>query len=197
MCYNRKNKKMGIFLITGILILVAIIIGIIWLCFWIPNKFGYPKFGKYLSITIGVLITMFVLTEIFEDELFSKNDARELLKEQSIVLTDEFELIENKSMSGIGEYYHKFTLKITSQDKNKIINEIQKSKNYNSDLKTENYFENRKDYYNGPKRIKNYETENQFIRELFQPNGNNYAPTWRKIEIEKKSNLLIFEDIDD
>lgn len=197
MCYNRKNKKMGIFLITGILILVAIIIGIIWLCFWIPNKFGYPKFRKYLSIIIGVLITMFVLTEIFKDELFSKNDARELLKEQSIVLTDEFELIENKSMSGIGEYYHKFTLKITSQDKNKIINEIQKSKNYNSDLKTENYFENRKDYYNGPKRIKNYETENQFIRELFQPNGNNYAPTWRKIEIEKKSNLLIFEDIDD
>ena len=188
---------MGIFLITGILILVAIIIGIVWLCFWIPKSFEYPKFGKYLSITIGVLITMFVLTEIFEDELFSKNDARELLKEQNIVLTDEFELIENKSLSGIGEYYHTFTLKISSQDKNKIINEIQKSKNYNSNLKTENYFENRKDYYNGPKRIMNYETENQFVRELFQPNGDNYAPTWRKIEIDKKSNLLIFEDIDD
>ena len=187
------------FLIAGILILilVVIIIGIVWLCFWIPKKFGYPKFGKYFSIIIGIIIAIFILTEIFEDELFSKNDAKELLKEQNIVLIDEFELTENKSMSGIGDYYHTFTLKITSHDKNKIIREIQKSKNYNSDLKTENYFKNREDYYNGPKRIKNYETENQFVRELFQPNGDNYAPTWRKIEINKKSNLLIFEDKDE
>lgn len=188
---------MVILLIAGILILVAIITGIVWLCFWIPKNFGYPKFGKYFSILIGILIAIFILTEFFEDELFSKNDAKELLKEQNIVLIDEFELIQNKSMSGIGDYYHTFTLKITSYDKNKIISEIQKSKNYNSDLKTENYFENPKDYYNGPKRIKNYETQNQFIRELFQPNGDNYAPTWRKIEIDKNGNLLIFEDIDE
>lgn len=188
---------MGIFLIfTGIVIL-ALTIGIVWLCFWIPKNFGYPKFGKYLSTIIGVLIAIFVVSEIFKDELFSKNDAKELLKEQKIVLIDEFELTENESMSGIGEYYHTFTLKITNQDKNKIIHEIQKSKNYNSNLKMENYFKNREDYYNGPKRIKNYETENQFVRELFQPNGNKYAPTWIKIEIDKKSNLLIFEDLDD
>ncbi len=188
---------MIIFLIAGILILVAIIIGIVWLCFWIPKKCGYPKFGKYFSILVGTLIAIFILTGIFEDELFSKNDAKELLKEQNIELVDEFELTENKSMSGIGDYYHTFTLKITNRDKNKIIEEIQKAKNFNSDLKTENYFENRDDYYNGPKRIKNYETKNQFVRELFQPNGDNYAPTWRKIEIDKKSNLLTFEDIDD
>jgi hypothetical protein len=188
---------MVIFLIAGILILVAIIIGIVWLCFWIPKKFGYPKFGKYLSILVGTLIAIFILTQVFEDELFSKNDAKELLEEQNIQLIDEFELTENKSMSGIGDYYHTFTLKITNQDKNKIIREIQKAKNYNSGLINENYFENRDDYYNGPRRIKNYETENQFVRELFQPNGDNYAPTWRKIEIDKKSNLLIFEDIDE
>jgi hypothetical protein len=187
---------MEIFITTGIVILV-IIIGIVWLSFWIPKKLGYPKFGKYLSIIIGIIIAIFILTEIFEDELFSKNDPEELLKEQNIVLINEFELTENKSMSGIGDYYHTFTLKITSQDKSKIINEIKKSKNYNSNLETENYFANREDYYNGPKRIMNYETENQFVRELFQPNGNNYAPTWRKIEIDKNSNLLIFEDIDE
>ena len=188
---------MRIVLIAGILILSAILIGIVWLCFWIPKRFGYPKFGKYFSILVGTLIAIFILTEIFEDELFSKNDAKELLQEQNIELVDEFELTENTSMSGIGDYYHTFTLKITNRDKSKIIGEIKKTKNFNSDLKTENYFENRDDYYNGPKRIKNYETESQFVRELFQPNGDNYAPTWRKIEIDKKSNLLIFEDIDD
>lgn len=102
------------FLIAGILILilVVIIIGIVWLCFWIPKKFGYPKFGKYFSILVGTLIAIFILTEFFEDELFSKNDAKELLEEQNIALIDEFELTENKSMSGIGDYFHTFTLKI-------------------------------------------------------------------------------------
>jgi hypothetical protein len=187
---------MGVYLVAFLLIL-AIIIGAIWLCFWLPKKFGYPKFGKYLSIAVGIIIGIYVLSAIFEDELFSKNNATELLAEQNVKLNDEFELIENKSMSAIGDYYHTFTLKISNKDKNRIINEIQKAKNFNRDLQTEQYFKNRDDYYHGPKRIKNYETESQFVRELFQPNGDNYAPTWRKIEIDKKENLLIFEDIDE
>ncbi len=187
---------MGIYLIVFLLIF-AIIIGIVWLSFWLPKKLGYPKFGKYLSIVVGVIISLFVLSEIFEDELFSKNNATELLAEQNIKLNNEFELIENKSMSGIGDYYHTFKLKISEKDKARIINEIKKSKNFKQDEQTESFFDNREDYYKGPKRIKNYETENQFIRELFEPQGEGYAPTWRKIEIDKKENLLIFEDIDD
>ena len=106
-------------------------------------------------------------------------------------------MTENKSMSAIGDYYHTFTLSISQQDKTRIISEIKTSKNFNLDKETRNYFDNRDDYYNGPKRIKNYETEHQFIRELFEPRGKGYAPTWRKIEIDKKENKLIFEDIDE
>ena len=187
---------MGIYLII-FLIIFAVIIGIIWLSFWLPKKLGYPKFGKYLSIIVGVIISLFVLSGIFEDELFSKNNATELLAEQDIKLNDEFELKENKSMSAIGDYYHTFKLKISEKDKAKIIDEIKKSKNFNLDKQTESYFDNREDYYKGPKRIKNYETEKQFIRELFEPQGEGHAPTWRKIEIDKKGNLLTFEDIDE
>ena len=187
---------MEIYLIVFLLIFI-IIIGIIWLSFWLPKKLGYPKFGKYLSIIIGVIISLFVLSEIFEDELFSKKNATELLAEQNIRLNDEFELIENKSMSAIGDYYHTFTLKISEKEKARIIDEIKKSKNFNLGNETESYFDNREDYYKGPKRIKNYGTEKQFIRELFEPHGEGYAPTWRKIEIDKKENLLIFEDIDE
>jgi hypothetical protein len=187
---------MGAYIIVFLLFL-ALIVGLIWLSFWLPKKLGYPKFGKYFSIIIGVLISLFILSEIYEDELFSKNNATELLAEQNIKLNDEFELIENKSMSSIGDYYHTFTLKISEKDKARIINEIKKTRNFNIDKQTESYFENREDYYNGPKRIKNYETEKQFIRELFEPQGEGYAPTWRKIEIDKNENLLIFEDIDD
>ena len=187
---------MGAYIIVFLLVF-GLIIGLIWLSFWLPKKLGYPKFGKYFSMTIGVLISLFILSEIYEDELFSKNNATELLAEQNIKLNDEFELIENKSMSSIGNYYHTFTLKISEKDKARIINEIKKTRNFNIDKQTKSYFDNRADYYNGPKRIKNHETEKQFIRELFEPQGEGYAPTWRKIEIDKNENLLIFEDIDD
>ena len=89
------------------------------------------------------------------------------------------------------------TLKISEKDKARIINEIKNSENFNLVQETEAYFDNRNDYYEGPKRIKNYETEIQFVRELFEPNGKGYAPTCRKIEIDKKENLLIFEDIEE
>ena len=187
---------MGAYIIVFLLVF-GLIIGLIWLSFWLLKKLGYPKFGKYFSITIGVLISLFILSEIYEDELFSKNNATELLSEQNIKLNDEFELIENKSMSSIGDYYHTFTLKISEKDKARIITEIKKTRNFNIDKQTESYFDNHEDYYNGPKRIKNYETEKHFIRELFEPQGEGYAPTWRKIEIDKNENLLIFEDIDD
>ena len=183
--------------IIAILIVLTIIIGLIWLSFWLPNELGYPKFGKYLSIIVGVIIGLFVLSEIFEDELFSKNKASELLGEQNIKLNEEFEIIENKSMYSIGDYYHTFQLKISKKDKTRIIDEIKKSKKFNLDEQTESYFDNREDYYEGSKRIKNYETESEFIREFFEPQGEGYAPIWRKIKIDKKENLLRFEDIDE
>jgi hypothetical protein len=52
--------------------------------------------------------------------------------------------------------------------------------------------------YFGSKIIQNYESENQFVRECFEPSGKkNYAPTYRKIEINKQDNKLIFEDIEE
>lgn len=184
---------MGLFIIIGLLLIV----GLIYLFYWIPKKMDYPKVGKYLSILVGLFFLVITFLSVFEDQLFSKNDAETLLVQQGIKLTDKFEIIENKSMSAIGDYYHTFTLNISQQDKTRIISEIKKSKNFNLDKETRSYFDNREDYYNGPKRIKNYETEDQFIRELFEPQGTGYAPTWRKIEIDKKENKLTFEDIDE
>ncbi|MBW4362459.1 hypothetical protein [Flavobacterium taihuense] len=57
------------------------------------------------------------------------------------------EILENKSMSSIGDYYHTFTLKISEKDKTRIINEIKSSKNFNLDKETQSYFGNLEDYY--------------------------------------------------
>lgn len=52
--------------------------------------------------------------------------------------------------------------------------------------------------YFGPKVTQNYETENAYVREYFEPSGREgYAPTFRRISISKTKNELIFEDIDE
>nr|WP_315156455.1 hypothetical protein [uncultured Flavobacterium sp.] len=186
-----------IILILLVLIPSAFCVWLVYILYSIPAKSGQKKLGIFLSSIVGLFFIYIAVSMIFEDELFSKNDSKNLLAEQNIVLTNDFELLENKSMSGIGEYYHTFTLKITAEDKTKIINEIKNSKNFNLDPKVENYFDNREDYYNGPKRIKNYETEKQFVRELFEPQGKGYAPTWRKIKVDKNENILEFVDTND
>jgi len=169
----------------------------VYILYSIPTKSGQKKLGIFLSSIVGLFFIYIAVSMIFEDELFSKNEAENLLVEQNINLNNDFEILENKSMSAIGDYYHTFTLKITAEDKIKIINEIRNSKNFNRGPKIDNYFDNEEDYYNGPKRIKNYETEKQFVRELFEPQGKGYAPTLRKIEVDKNENILTFEDIND
>ena len=183
--------------IVFFLIILIVIVGSIFISYWLPKKLGYPKVGKYLSIIVAALALILISLSMFEDQLFSKNDAKELLKEQNIVLKDEFEILHNESMSSIGDYYHTFRLKISREDKERIITEIKNSKEFNIYKQTESYFDDPTDYYNGPKRTKNYETQKQFVRELFEPQGEGYAPTWRKIEIEKQTEVLIFEEIDE
>lgn len=184
-------------MIIAALILFSLIIGVIFLVYWILRKLGYPKAAKYVSIAFALLIAIISALTIFEDALFSKSDALKLLAEQNIQITGNFDIAENESMSSPGDYYHMFVLNITSTDKARIIDQITKSPNFNKEKIVDSYFVNRTDYYTGPKRVKNYETEEEYIRELFEPRGEGYAPIWRKIKIDKKENKLIFEDIDE
>jgi hypothetical protein len=181
------------------LVFVGIPILIGFLLYFIPKKLGYPKLGKYLTFGFGCIIILFVLAEVFGDQLFTKNAAKKLIEEQEILLNDNFELTHNKSMSGIGDYYHTFTLIISDNDEKNAIEKIKKSvdfKKINEPIK-DLLFENRNNYYFGEKQTQNYETENSFVREYFKPSGKeNYAPTFRRIIIYKGENKLVFEDID-
>jgi len=166
-------------------------------CYLIPKMLGFPKASKFTVWFVPILAISIVAFAIFEDDLFTKNDAKELLSEQSIFLNDDFELVKNESMMAPGEYYHTFTLKISKKDKLRLIKQIAGSKNFKQIGVTIEDFMTRTDRYKGPKLTQNYETESQFIREYFEPHKKGYAPTYRKIEIDKNEALLIFEDIDD
>jgi hypothetical protein len=188
---------MEIFIAVG-LIFLAIILGLTFVVYWIPKKIGYPKIGRILATVVGLLATIAITYTIFEDQFFFKKDARKFLAEQDIYLTDNFEITENKSMSGIGDYYHKFVLDISEQDKKRIIEHIRKSENFKHANENVTDITNLTDRYFGKKLTQNYESQGYFVREYFEPSGKqNYAPTYRKIQIDKTESKLTFEDIDE
>ena len=194
-----KHLDSLLFIGLFILVFVGIPIGIGLLLYFIPKKLGYPKLAKYLTIGFGFLVLTIGLYIAFEDQLFTKNSAKKLVEEQSLILTDDFELTENKSMTAIGDYYHTFTLTISERDRQKAIFKIKSSDNFKPDNKSivETLYLSTNRYY-GPKVTQNYETENSYVREYFQPSGQKgYAPTFRRILINKTKNELQFEDIDE
>ena len=176
--------------------MIGIPIGIGLLLYYIPKKIGYPKVGKYLTGLFALAVLVLVFMTIFEDQLFTKNDARKLIEEQELKLTEEFKLENNKSMWAIGYYYHTFTLTISEKDKLNAIKIIKSSDNFKEIGKpTKDLLLDIEDRYNGPKQTQNYETENAFIREYIKPNGQGYAPTFRRIIVDKQKNEMTFEEI--
>ena len=188
-------------LFIGLLILVfiGIPIGLGLLLYFVPKKLGYPKTAKYLTIAYGLFVLTIGLYIAFEDQLFTKNNAKELVEEQDIKLTDDFKLLKNESMSAIADYYHTFTLEISERDKQNAITKIKSAENFKSDNVSIDslMFQSAPNKYFGKKIVQNYETENSFIREYFKPSGREgYAPTFRRISISKTDSKLTFEDID-
>lgn len=189
---------MDSFLLIGLFILVFAVlpVGLGCLFYFIPKKLGFPKTGKYLTIIFGLLILTLVLWTVFEDQLFTRDNAKELVEEQQILLVDKFELKENQS--AIGAYYHTFTLKISERDKQNAISKIKSAVNFKTNKGSiESLPYQQQNRYFGPKVIQNYEIKNSYVTEYFKPSGQKgYAPIFRRISISKSENELTFEDID-
>lgn len=169
------------------------------LIYIIPKRLGYTRTAKWAIWIYITLIGLVILATTFEDELFTKNDARKFAKELDISLTDDFRLIQNESMSGIGDYYHTFSLSVSKNEKERLIQSIKSDENFlQLGKKVVDFrFDSNIDKDKGNKAIQNYETEDAFVKELFKPNGQGYAPTFYRATIYKKGTVIVFEDIDD
>ncbi len=190
---------MDTFFFIGILILIfiGIPIGIGLLLYFVPKRLGFPKTSKYLTISYGILVLTIAFFIIFEDQLFSKNDAKELLIEQGIELSDDFKILHNETVSALADSYHTFTLEISEQDKRHAISEIQNSDNFDQDNRSiiEMVFQRENRYFGSVVKLK-YQTENDFIREYFKPSGKEgYAPTFRRISILKFEDIVEYKNL--
>ncbi len=136
------------------------------------------------------------MLETFKDQLFSNNDALELLNHQQITFHDSFEILDNSSSSAIGYSEHTFTLRLSDKDKKRIIEEFRNSGNYtnlsdSTAIKGQPY-----PYFTKKLRTQYFETDKYLMQKFHEPIAG-YAPNFRIVTIEKSSRKLFFEDIDD
>lgn len=186
-----------ILLILTFLFIVLIIFLIGCFIYKLLKLLNLPRLAVLATVVYGLFIIYFSLLTFYEDELFSKNDATELVEDLDFKLNDDFKLTENVSYWGIGDYYHTFTLEISDNDKNRLINEIKSSPNLMNDSINSRTNIIYPDRHKGKKTVWNYEDKHSYNRQYFQPNGEGYTPTNRIITLDKISNQLRFDDIDD
>lgn len=185
---------------SGLLIFVFVILplGVIFLFYFIPKRLGSPKTGKILGIATALCFVYILVISVFGDAFFTEKQAADMLAEQEIILNDKFEIEDNKSTWAIGESYHTFTLNISGNDKLKVIKQIKESSNF----KVLDELTDKLSYRNTELPSKaiitsNYETKYAYVTEYFQAADSGYAPTFRRISIDKTENKLIFEDINE
>lgn len=164
-------------IIIFIFIVVPVLVG--WLIYFITKKLGHPKLARWLTLGYFAILFLFGVSILFNDEIFTKDDAQELLATPDIHLKEEFRILENRS-EWLGDFYHTFTLSITEQHKNDIIRSIR----YATETEVNN---------SPSKTVKNYEVEEAFVRELFETAQEGYAPVNIKITVNKTGNTLKYE----
>lgn len=190
---------MDSFLAFWLLIILLTIIfvgGTIFLAYWIPKKYGKRKLGIGLTILVTLIFATPILSFVFEDFLFFKSDVKEILNEHGIELNDDFNLKSNE-MTGISDFYHRFELEISENDKRKLTEWILKSEGYKDSLPEMFDIRSDKPRYSDSKQefIMTYQNKWNYVYEYYKTNKQGYTPTQDRISISKEKNKLTFERI--
>lgn len=185
-----------LFYLLAFLLTAVLIGGMIYLAYWVPKRFGKRKLGVYLAVLVTLTFMVPIFSFVFEDYLFWKSDVQSYLQEHGIYLEDDFDIQSNR-ISGIRDYYHRFELKISENDKTRIKRKILDSPHFSDSIPE--LFDIRLDKPRHSKIPQNfvvtYENKWYYIYDFYKPNQPGYAPTWDKISVSKTENILIFERI--
>jgi len=177
----------------SILLFISIIVGLIYLAYWLPKRLGKRKLGLWLSgiLTIGLLTL--IMATVFEDQFFFKSDAKEKLKEHKVGLVDDFKIVSNES-GGFKDYLHQFKLTISLADKERLIDQIKSADNYQDEIQDLFDLRSGKIIYSEKDTLftANYQEESNYIYEYYKPNKQGYTSTWVRISISKTENKLIY-----
>jgi hypothetical protein len=182
----------------GLLILLAlsVIVGLIYLAYWLPKRLGKRKLGIWLSGALTMGVSVLILASVFEDHLFLKSDVTERLNEHNIELKDDFNLKSNE-MGGFMDYSHRFVLTISPEDKERLKTKILSADNYKDNAEEMFDLRQGKPRYSDSDTsfTANYQDNWNYIYEYYKPNKQGYKPTWDRISISKTENTLTYQRI--
>ncbi len=187
---------MGIGVLVGyvIIILLLILTPIIFLIF---RKNGKTKTGFLLSGIITFFCFYFLFTNTIASFTHSKSDVKKDLEYANIELLEDFEILNNE-VTGMPERFQKTTLKITENDKNRLIREIEDAKEF--DIKKNSCvflcFEYSQKLESNKSYFANYKFNEEYIRESYFQKDD-YVPIIMIISLTMESNKLQYERIED
>ena len=118
---------MEILVIWSIVLLIAFGIGI--LIVRIINKIESRKVKLCIGICIALFFLFLALQVFFGEVFFTKSNAEEILKEHSIMLNDDFQFENKNIITGIRDYALQFDIRISKNDKERIIKQLANSPN--------------------------------------------------------------------
>ena len=112
---------------------IIIFVIAVFVIYWVANfvnyiiaQIGFPKAGQLAAVLVVIAFIGFCFYIVFQDHFFTKSNATEYLSEQGILISDDFEILENNSSFAIGDYYRYFRLKISDKDAQRISEHISK-----------------------------------------------------------------------
>ena len=185
----------------GVGVLFGAVIGlIILICsplsYFILKKNGKKKLGIIISIVLALIVVVPLLSIALEGTFYNKTNAKDDLKLANLKLNDDFEIISNK-VTGMPERFQYTELRLTKNDRNRIISEIKNGVNFKTSSETrilQNEMWNEKGIRNKVVST-DYLFRNEYIREAYF-RQDNYVPTLMIVSLKENSDTLTFERIE-
>ena len=184
---------MGMKLIFGLIFLVTFLsVGI---AFFINSRKKKSKIDLIISIVMLLSVVLVVLTNTIDEFSISKKDVISDLKYLNFDLKDDF-TITKSNVTVMPERIQKTKIKITQEDKNRIIKEIRSSKNFKSFANAQEIANDIDvEQFGATNKVFNFKYPEFYSRETYTE-INNY-PARLFISINDKTNILEYQKIED
>ena len=186
----------------GVGVLYGAILGIIILIcsplsYYILNKNGKRKAGIITATVLALIVLVPLFSIATAGEFYTKSAAKDDLKLANLKLNDDFEIISNK-VEGMPERFQYTKLKLTKNDRNRIITEIKNGVNFKNSSETEILKEEMWSEKSKRNTIvyTDYFYNNDYVRESYY-RKDDYVPILMTVYLNENSDTLTLSRIED
>lgn len=145
------------------------------------------------ALLLLILLLIPFTINIFENLFPTKSNVIFLLKEENIKLLDEFEIVRYRKRFTV--FQESFSIKISTNDKKRIINKLITTDNYKENVDT--MYDIRQEVprfkYIDKKYASSYKRDEVYGFQTFKTRSNGNAPNWVVIDIPETGNILYYD----